>query len=672
MFTSGAESVDEIQKRIQQILTLHREGHSAEGITGSSGWELSQVKSVLMSSNEALSFELAKLLEQAEGLRCAYSKRLVFQPLRGPEGIVYERRVLEEWMRTNNTWPNSSTPIQAPLAEVDREVKEQVKQFSLRALEVVQNCIQRNARREAAVSLAAECLGVLNANSNLNEFLGVLLDCNRDGQAAILASFKPFRPSLLRKLLLSVAPIPNLCRLTLVLAEVLEETQLNSKKLDAKAFISTLQRKWQERTQSELSALMMVVLGRLHAKTNGREQAEDCLQKAKSGQAPAETELSEFYGGLGDLHFDLNLYALAKVSYGEAINKSKDPQSLRRVQLRLEQIQEIENRVQSRRIEEAKHEEAKLKVQARDSRAQGNSELADLYDEAVSHLINAEQLARTFSKIGLHYWFKTDIPKSEEYYLKCLNIRQEVLPAFNLELAETFKDLGDIYVAKQDFTRAEEHYLKCLRIYQEVLPAKHLNLATIFDHLGEVARARREHSRAEGYYLKSLSICQEVLPSNDLNIAAISLKLGLVCWNKRDYIRSEEYYLKVLRIRQAVLPAKHPDLAETYKDVGEIYQFKRDHLRTEEYFLKCLSIWQEVLPANHPNLAKIYSNLGCLYEMKGDDTRAEEYFMKCLIILQQILPAKHPDTSTILIKLGVLYWSRGDNLVAEEYFRLAN
>jgi hypothetical protein len=150
-----AESVERTRKRIERILKLHRAGNSAEWIADFMGRELSQVKSILMGNDEALSSELTKLLEQAEVLRCAYSRRLVYQPLRGPEGIIYERRVLEEWMLTNDTWPNSNTPIRAPLAEVHMEVKEQVKQFSLRALKVVQNCVGRIAHRETAVLLAA-------------------------------------------------------------------------------------------------------------------------------------------------------------------------------------------------------------------------------------------------------------------------------------------------------------------------------------------------------------------------------------------------------------------------------------------------------------------------------------------------------------------------------------
>jgi tetratricopeptide (TPR) repeat protein len=543
MLTAGAESVDETQKRIERILKLHRAGHTAEWIADFMGRELALVKLVLMGNDEALTAELAKLLEQAEGLRCAYSRRLAYQPLRGPEGIIYEKRVLEEWMLTNDTWPSSSTPIRAPLAEVDREVKEQVKQFSLRALEVVQNGVKRNAHRETAVPLAAECLGVLNVDSNLNEFLGVLLVCSRDGQEAILGSFKQFRPSLLRKLLLIVAPMPNLCGLTLVLTEVLEEAQLNSKKVKAKAFINTLKRTWKERTHRKLSALMIVVRGRLYAKINERAIAENCLLEAELAPEPSVTELSELYGAQGELAFDLNNYNLAQARYEEAIGLSKDAQTLRRLHYRLEHIRAVRDREQTKLREQARHrEQAIFKEQESECRAQGESQLADLYGQAASDLTQTEELARIYNNLGILYKSKGDSRRAEEYYLKCLSIREEVLPANHPDLATIYNNLGNLYSDKGDSRRAEEYYLKCLSIMEEVLPANHPNLATIYNNLGILYKSKGDSRRAEEYYLKCLSIWEEVLPANHPDLATIYNNLGNLYSDKGDSRRAEEYF----------------------------------------------------------------------------------------------------------------------------------
>jgi tetratricopeptide (TPR) repeat protein len=713
MLTAGVESDETPQKRIKRILKLHRAGLSAQEIANRLDCELSQVKPVVMGNDEALTSELTKLLEQAKGLRCAYSRRLAYQPLRGPEGKIFEKRVLEEWMLTNDTWPNSSTPIRAPLAEVDRDVKEQVKQFSLRALEVVQNGIKINAQREHALVLAAECLSVLNASSNLNEFLGVLLDCSRDGQEAILRNINKFRPSLLRKLLLKVAPMRYQCGLTLVLTEVLEEAQLNSKKVKAMTFISTLKRNWIS-TNGLLSALMNVVLGRLYAKINEGDQAEHCLYEANSAQQPAETELSEFYGGLGDLHFDLESYELAKVRYEEAINKSRDPQSLKRFRLKLKHIKENEAR-KARLREKAMHsEQARFKEQARECRALGEGQLADLKSLNIKQDVLKDELQEAqrsrekvkpkasmyCSRMLLVAWSSTKTEDDQEIALEpaaeqlndaqsekqrarefrtkveaeLANLHEKAASILiqddaskQLDLANIYFSLGVLYRSR-DNTRAVEYYLKSLSIWQEVIRPNHSTIASIYNDLGVLYRSEGDYRNAEENYLKSLSKWQEVLPANHTTFASIYNDLGVLYRIDGDNRNAEKYYLKSLSIWQVVLPANHTTLASIYNDLGVLYRSEGDYRIAEEYYLKCLSIWQVVLPANHTTLASIYNDLGVLYRIEGDYRNAEEYYLKCLSIWQKVLPANHTTLASIYNDLGVLYRIEGDNRSSEEYY----
>jgi hypothetical protein len=69
----------------------------------------------------SLSTELAKLQEEAQTLRCAYSKRMAYEPVKGPDGRIYEQRVIEEWIKARGTWPNTTTL--ATTTEVDQELK---------------------------------------------------------------------------------------------------------------------------------------------------------------------------------------------------------------------------------------------------------------------------------------------------------------------------------------------------------------------------------------------------------------------------------------------------------------------------------------------------------------------------------------------------------------------
>jgi tetratricopeptide (TPR) repeat protein len=312
-------------------------------------------------------------------------------------------------------------------------------------------------------------------------------------------------------------------------------------------------------------------------------------------------------------------------------------------------------------------QQARFKEQASECRAQGESQLADLYDQAASQLLTTDQLATISNKIGLLYSDKGDITRAEEYYLKCLSIWQEVLRPNHPNLATIYNNLGSLYNSKGDSTRAEEFYLKCLSIRQEVLPANHPHLASICNNLGLLYESKGDSTRAEEHFLECLSIAQEVLPANHPNLATIYNSLGVLYKSKGDSRRAEDYLWKCCFIRLEILPANHLDLAKIYDDLGDLSKSTGNSTRAEMFYLKCLSIRQEILPANHPKLALIYSNLGSLYKSKGDSTRAEEFYLKCLSIRQEVLPTNHPDLAATYNSLGDLYYGNGDSRRAKQY-----
>jgi tetratricopeptide (TPR) repeat protein len=638
MFTAG--DVENSQAKTEVVLKLYAAGLNAEMIASCLSWEVSQVKSVVLSNDVTLAAEFAKLQEEANGLRCAHTRRLVHKPVRGLEGNAYEKKALEEWIKANGTWPNSSTPIRLPPTKVDEEMKDRVTQLSLRAIEVVESCIRRGVQKETAVDFAIECLRVLDARSNFDEFLRVLLSGDQAEQGAILRGLKEFRPSLLRKLLIGLAAKPNQYSLTILTVDFLEEAQLISKNAKAKAtIIRSMKREWTRTTRGQLSALMNLVLVKLYLKLKKRAQAEEYLQEIEFAQEPADEELCEFYGDVGDLYFDLQLYERAEGNYQKAISKLKDSQSLTRVHSRLEYIQVNENYIRL----------------ASEATALGETQLAVAYQKA-SQVRQEESstscdLAKMYFTLFELHFLKKNFTRAEEYIQKVLISMQEVLPANHTDLATIYVCLGFLYASKREYSRAEEYYLKCLSIRQEVLPSSSPDLALIYNSFGILYDKQGEYSRAEEYFLKCLNIRQEVLPANHTDLATIYSNLGVMFIRKGEYTRAEEYYLKCLSIRQEVLPANHTDLAAIYNSLGVMFIRKGEYTRAEEYLL--LSIRQEVLPANHLDQANSYYSLGFMYyKFISDYSRAEEYLQKSLNIRQEVLPAEHIDLKQVQYYLG--------------------
>jgi tetratricopeptide (TPR) repeat protein len=485
MRTAAALSSEISQAKTEAVLKLYKAGLDADAIASYLSWEVSQVRSVVMSNKVTLVAELAKLQEEAQILRCAYSKRLAYEPVRGLDGRLYEQRVLKEWVKDKRPWPNSSTPIRAPYTEVDMETKRQVKRFSLKALEVVQHCIRRDAHREAAAAFAAECLGVLDAGPNSAEFLGVLSACTPAEQEAILRTFAESRVDLLRKLRLILTPLRNQGGLTQLLDDLLEEAHMTRKKAKSEGSISC----W---SILELLLLMTLVPRYIHLELNQNSKADDCIRRLALPVEPTDLELSKLYECMADFHFDNQLYEPAQTNYQLAISKTLDTQSLSRLESRLGQIQEISN----------------CRAQAKDYRAQDEVELAGLFDQAASQLSQVKsskpsQLATVYNDIGLLYYNQGYNKRAEEYYQKCVRIWEEVVPASHPGLAQIYNSFGLLYGVRGDYSQAEMYFQKGLRIWEEVLPAKHPDLLQIYTNLAALYRVKGDHSLAMEFYQKA-------------------------------------------------------------------------------------------------------------------------------------------------------------------------
>ena len=68
-------------------------------------------------------------------------------------------------------------------------------------------------------------------------------------------------------------------------------------------------------------------------------------------------------------------------------------------------------------------------------------------------------------KLGIVFYHLGKYNKAEEYFLKALEIREEVLPSNHPDLASTYHDLGVLYLGKGEYNKAEEYFLKALEIW---------------------------------------------------------------------------------------------------------------------------------------------------------------------------------------------------------------
>ena len=260
---------------------------------------------------------------------------------------------------------------------------------------------------------------------------------------------------------------------------------------------------------------------------------------------------------------------------------------------------------------------------------------------------NHQDIAASYSMIGLVYNYKGDYDKALEYYFKSLAIREKVLGVEHSSTAQSYNNIGVVYDIKGDYDTALEYYNKALTIRQQVLGDNHPDTAGSYNNIGGVYYDKGDYDTALEYYNKALDIRKQVLGENHPNTAASYNNIGNVYDDKGDYDTVLEYHNKSLVIRQQVLGENHPDTATSYNNIGVAYHHKGDYDTALEYYKKALAICQQVLGENHPDTADSYNNIGLVCDKKGDYDAALEYYKKALAIFQQILPSSHPNILTV-------------------------
>jgi tetratricopeptide (TPR) repeat protein len=635
MFTEGCDRNDEMQGVVETMLKMNIEGLNADQIARCFGWESAAVKDVIkrnLENSEYLARELEKLQRKAAKYRCAYSKHLTHCPVQAKDRNIYEKRVLEEWLKSNSTSPATGEPMSTAPSEVLQERKGKVRAFSEHALEVLGPCIRINVQREASVLCAAECLSVLSAASDIQPFLEIFEVTTQEEQVQVLGSLKELRPSLLKKLLMQLAPLKNFSRVTLLLLDAIQETHLTAKHANAKVCIRNCMLTWLKASQGSLTALMSLCLAKLHLKINKRARAEEYLAAISFSQPPDDA-LSEFHASLGDIHYDLGQTAQAEDNYRKCISFSKNPDSLTRVHARLLLIEET-NEKQS---------------------------------IAIPSWLPDYELIKQYSETNAQLLSYQDRASVEKTIYRCLNSCEGLLPS-NV-LASLYHHLGTLHSLKGEFNLADDFLNKSMRILEEIVPAPQKDLGEIYSQLGSVKRSLGNLELSELFLKKSLTIYEEILPYRDPVLASLYNRLGLLYDCLHDFVKAEEFYNKCLRINEEIMSPNDSALAIIYNNIGLMHENRGDLVQAEQFYLKSVAIFGDDSTPTHSLKATCLFNLGELYLTMRNFAKAEKYLMMSLKISEQTLPANHPNLKAIYVNLGNLHRSLGKEKLARKYYQ---
>ena len=263
-------------------------------------------------------------------------------------------------------------------------------------------------------------------------------------------------------------------------------------------------------------------------------------------------------------------------------------------------------------------------------------------------------------------------------YDRAMVVYQRAISAFeggkgdsSLTVGNLYHELAGVCLLKGDYSRAEEYYLKVVQMRQELLGEEHPDLASTYNDLGVLSSKRQNYEQAKEYYFKALSIRLKHLGENHPDTAESYCNLGVLYSTLDKDQLAMEYFEKAITVRERTLGENHPDTALAYHNLAHQYEKMEDFPRAKQFFEKALQIRLRLLGENHPDTANSYNALGLLYADLEKEEEALAYYRRALIIRLRTLGEEHQDVAVSYSNIASVFYGMGDHDEALAYFQKA-
>jgi len=197
--------------------------------------------------------------------------------------------------------------------------------------------------------------------------------------------------------------------------------------------------------------------------------------------------------------------------------------------------------------------------------------------------------------------------KSLNFYLKVLELRQNVLEQGHNLLLTSYTNIASVYYVKKDYVKAKEYYWY---IIQNCGQKNIIRAAETYNTLGIIRYNTKNYIEAINLYNKALNIYKKE-EYKDLNmVSALMNNIGEAYYNLDDFKNAITYLEKSIDIRKTAFGENHESVALSYINIGEYYYRVEKYEIAEIVLLKALEILNKNNTLYNQYINNIYNLLG--------------------------------------------------------------
>lgn len=290
---------------------------------------------------------------------------------------------------------------------------------------------------------------------------------------------------------------------------------------------------------------------------------------------------------------------------------------------------------------------------------------------------NSESLefASLLYKAGIYLRQRSQHALAEQFYLRALHIREQVLGPHHLTVAKSLNGLANLYRDQDNLAQAELFYQRALQISEQQLEPTHSDLAAlaaILNNLALVYTDRGKYEQAKLLYERAFHIMEHIHGSLHPVTGHLLNNLALNALGQYQYEEAEQYFLQAREIWEQTLGPDHLDLALTLNGLGSIDIWRGRYEQAEATLQRAVTIIEQSAGPEYYALAHPLSNRAKIYHHRGNDEQAEALLLRGLDILKQSVGPESIQMTGLLDQLAQLYVLQGKYQQAEETYRQAH
>lgn len=267
-----------------------------------------------------------------------------------------------------------------------------------------------------------------------------------------------------------------------------------------------------------------------------------------------------------------------------------------------------------------------------------------------------------------YFLSKQDYKKSTEFYLKALNIHENILGISTLKTAIYHDDIALLFKQQKKPYKAIEFTKNALKIREKILGKKHLLVAKSYNELATYYDDLKRYSKALEYTQKAFIINIKLYGS--INIITLKSYENIAKY----YLLEEKkkkaliYFKKVLNLQSKIYKKnENINSIATIKKLADLYNQLEIFDRALLYYKKILHFETKQKIDLEDFLVAVY-NIGTIYYSLGFFSKSLKYYNQALDIREQTSETQNIDISMIYNSIGVLYDSLGETDKALKYY----